>query len=281
MTMTDVTAHSGLLKNVKVHVEDTGGSGRPVVLIHGWPLSGASWEAQVPALAAAGLRVIRYDRRGFGQSDKSSRGYDYDTLADDLDGVLTELDLRDVSLVGFSMGGGEVARYITRHGEDRLRSVVFAAAVPPYLMQSDDNPEGPLTKEQAAGMTEGLTKDRDGFFDQFMTEFFSAGGVLKVTEAQRQEAVAQCRQSDQKAALACMEAFGTTDFRPDLMKVTVPTLVLHGSADGVVPFEGSGKRTHEAVAQSDLVMIKGAPHGCNVSHAAEFNESLVTFLTRV
>lgn len=278
--MTDVTAHSGLLKNVKVHVEDTGGSGRPVVLIHGWPLSGASWEAQVPALAATGRRVIRYDRRGFGQSDKPLTGYGYDTLADDLDGVLTELDLHDVSLVGFSMGGGEVARYISRHGEDRLRSVVFAAAVPPYLMQSDDNPEGPLTKELADEMTEGLTKDRDGFFDQFMTEFFSADGELKVTEAQRQEAIALCRQSDQKAALACMESFGTTDFREDLTKVTVPTLVLHGSADAVVPFEGSGKRTHEAIAQSNLVVINGAPHGVNVSHAGEFNESLVTFLTR-
>ncbi len=141
--MPDVTASSGLLSSTKVHVEDSGGSGRPVVLIHGWPLSSESWSEQVGPLSAAGYRVVAYDRRGFGRSDKPSKGYDYDTLADDLDGVLSELDLTDVTLVGFSMGGGEVARYIGRHGQDRLRSVVFAAAVPPYLLQSEDNPDGP------------------------------------------------------------------------------------------------------------------------------------------
>ena len=276
--MTEVTAHSGLLSTVKVHVEDTGGPGRPVVLIHGWPLSGESWKEQVPALTAAGLRVIRYDRRGFGRSDKPSRGYDYDTLADDLDGVLSELDLHDVSLVGFSMGGGEVARYVTRHGEERLRSVVFAAAVPPYLAQSDDNPEGPLSQEQADGMEKGLTSDRDAFFDQFVTQFYSVDGVLQVSEQQRQEAIVLAGQSDQKAALKCMESFGTTDFRDDLTNIHVPTLVLHGDGDAVVPFEGSGKRTHEAIVQSELVVLGGAPHGCNVSHADAFNAALVDFL---
>jgi non-heme chloroperoxidase len=278
--MSEVTAHSGLLSNVNVHVEDTGGPGRPVVLIHGWPLSGESWKEQVPALSAAGLRVIRYDRRGFGQSDKPSRGYEYDTLADDLHGVLEELDLHDVSLVGFSMGGGEVARYVTRHGEDRLHSVVFAAAVPPFLARTENNPEGPLGKEQADEMADGLKNDRDGFFDQFTTQFFSVGDRLAVTEAQRQEAVALCRQSDQKAALGCMEAFGTTDFRDDLTKVTVPTLVLHGDSDGVVPFEGSGLRTHASIPQSELVVIEDAPHGLNVSHAEQFNAALVQFLKR-
>ncbi len=278
--MAEVTAHSGLLSTVKVHVDDTGGAGRPVVLIHGWPLSGESWKLQVPALSAAGLRVVTYDRRGFGRSDQPHRGYDYDTLADDLNGVLTELDLRDVSLVGFSMGGGEVARYVARHGQDRLHSVVFAAAVPPYLARSDDNPDGPLSKEQADEMTENLTKDRDGFFDQFTTQFFSADGVLKVTEEQRQEAIALCRQSDQKAALASMESFGTTDFRDDLPMVTVPTLVIHGAADAVVPFEGSGKRTHAAIGQSELVLVDDAPHGFNVSHAEQFNTALADFLTR-
>ncbi|HEY2281850.1 MAG TPA: alpha/beta hydrolase [Streptosporangiaceae bacterium] len=277
--MAEVTAHSGLLKNVKVHVEDTGGSGRPVVLIHGWPLSGESWAPQVPALSAAGYRVIRYDRRGFGRSDKPLTGYGYDSLADDLDGVLTELDLRDVTLVGFSMGGGEVARYITRHGQDRLHSVVFASAVTPYMLQSNDNPEGPLTKQQAAVMTKDLTKDQDSFYDQFTTQFFSVDGKLQVSEDERQEALAQTKQADKKAALACMTSFGTTDFREDLPHVTVPTLVLHGDGDATVPFEGSGKRTHEAIVQSQLHVILGAPHGCNVSHAEEFNRELVDFLS--
>jgi pimeloyl-ACP methyl ester carboxylesterase len=279
-TMTEVTAHSGLLKNVKVHVEDTGGPGRPVVLIHGWPLSGESWGHQVPALAAAGYRVVRYDRRGFGRSDKPLTGYGYDTLADDLDGVLTELDLHDVTLVGFSMGGGEVARYITRHGQDRLHSVVFASAVTPYMLQSDDNPEGPLTKQQAAEMTKELTKDQDGFYDQFTTEFFSVDGKLQVSEQERQNALALAHQADKKAALACMASFGTTDFRDDLRGVTVPTLVLHGDGDATVPFEGSGKRTHAAIPQSQLHVILGAPHGANVSHAEEFNRTLIGFLGR-
>jgi non-heme chloroperoxidase len=278
--MSEVTAHEGLLSTVNVHVQDTGGTGRPVVLIHGWPLSGASFDAQLPALTAAGLRVIRYDRRGFGQSDKPSRGYDYDSLADDLDGILTGLDLREVSLVGFSMGGGEVARYISRHGEDRLHSIVFAAAVPPYLAQTGDNPDGPLSGEQAAAMAKGLKEDRDAFFDSFVTDFFSVDGELRVTEAQRQEAIALCRQSDEKAAQKCMESFGTTDFRPDLTNVHVPTLVLHGTGDAVVPFEGSGSRTHEAIAHSELVLLDDAPHGLNVSHAEPFNTALVEFLAR-
>jgi len=278
--MSEVTANSGLLSKTKVHAEDTGGSGRPVVLIHGWPLSGQSWHDQVGPLSQAGYRVVSYDRRGFGRSDKPSGGYEYDTLADDLEGVLTELDLRDVTLVGFSMGGGEVARYITRHGQDRLRSVVFAAAIQPYLAHTEDNPDGPLTQELAGQMQTGLTEDRDAFFDQFTMQFFSVDGELKVSEQQRQEAIALCHQSDQKAALGCMEAFGTTDFRGDLPNVTVPTLVIHGDGDGIVPFGGSGKRTHAAIPQSELVVLEDAPHGCNVSHAEDFNRALLDFLGR-
>nr|WP_254126999.1 alpha/beta fold hydrolase [Aquihabitans sp. G128] len=257
--MAEVVAHSGILTDTKVHVEDTGGPGRPVVLIHGWPLSGASWSEQVPVLQQAGYRVVAYDRRGFGQSDQPWRGYDYDTLADDLEGVLSELDLHDVTLVGFSMGGGEVARYATKHGVGRLHSVVFAAAVPPYMLKTDDNPDGPLTKEAAADMTKDLTEDEDAFYDGFTTDFFSVDGVLKVTEGQRQDALALTKQADKKAALACMESFGTTDFRDDLPNVTVPTLVIHGDGDGTVPFEGSGKRTHEAITHSELVVVPDAP----------------------
>ncbi|CAN01989.1 MULTISPECIES: alpha/beta fold hydrolase [Clavibacter] len=278
--MTEITAHHGLLKDTNLHVDDTGGTGRPVVLIHGWPLSGESWSKQVPAFEAAGFRVITYDRRGFGRSDKPLTGYDYDTFASDLDAVLTELDLVDVTLVGFSMGGGEIARYIGTRGEARLHSVVFASAVPPYLEKTDDNPDGPLTKDAAAEMTAGLTKDEDSFYDEFTTGFYSANGVLKVTEAERQEAIALAHQSKKHAALASMAAFATTDFRDDLTKVTVPTLVIHGDSDATVPFEGSGERTHRAIAGSELHVVKDAPHGVTVSHPEEWNQAVLEFLKK-
>jgi pimeloyl-ACP methyl ester carboxylesterase len=232
----------------------------------------------VSVLQAAGYRVVAYDRRGFGRSDKPESGYSYDVLADDLQRVMDQCGLQDVTLVGFSMGGGEVARYIARHGESRLRSVVFAAAVPPYLMKTADNPEGPLTPEKAQQMKRALEQDRSSFFDQFTRDFFSANGVLQVTESQRGEAIALCLQSAQHATLACMDSFGTTDFREDLKKVKVPTLVIHGEADAIVPIEGSGQRTHRAVLHSQLVRVNGAPHGLNVSHTQAFNDALLSFL---
>lgn len=272
------SAHTAHADAVRLHIEDSGGTGRPVVLIHGWPLSAKTWAPQVPVLRAAGYRVVAYDRRGFGRSDKPATGYSYDTLADDLQQVMTGCGLHDVTLVGFSMGGGEVARYIARHGETRLHSVVFAAAVPPYLMQTADNPKGPLTPEKAQQQKQALVQDRHAFFEQFTTHFFSANGVLQVTEAQLREATALCHHSAQHAALACMDSFGTTDFRDDLRKVTVPTLVIHGDADAIVPFEGSGQRTHGAVTHSQLVTLSGEPHGLNVSHSQAFNDALLSFL---
>jgi len=263
---------------VRLHIEDTGGGGRPLVLIHGWPLSAQAWDSQVSVLQAAGYRVVAYDRRGFGRSDKPESGYSYDTLADDLQRVIDQCELQDMTLVGFSMGGGEVARYIARCGESRLHSVVFASAVPPYLMKTADNPEGPLTPEKAQEKKQALGRDRSAYFEQFTQDFFSARGVLQVSESQRGDAMALCLQSGQRAALACMDSFGTTDFRDDLKKVSVPTLVIHGDADAIVPIEGSGLRTHRAVAHSRLVRISGAPHGLNVSHAPAFNDALLTFL---
>ncbi|GAA3285587.1 alpha/beta hydrolase [Dactylosporangium vinaceum] len=276
--MTEITAHHGLLRDTKLHVDDHGGTGRPVVLLHGWPLSGESWKAQLPALRQAGHRAITYDRRGFGRSDKPLTGYGYDTLAEDLHTVLRELDVRDATLVGFSMGGGEVARYLANYGPDRVRSVVFAAAVTPYMMHTPDNPDGPLAPAAAAKMAAGLTADRDRFFDGFITEFFSVGGQLKVTEQQRQEALALTRQAGKIPALECLTAFGNTDFRDDLAKITVPALVLHGDGDATVPFDGSGRRTHAALPGSRLVVLPGAPHGCNVSHPDAFNHALLDFL---
>ncbi len=226
-----------------------------------------------------GYRVVAYDRRGFGQSDPGD-SYDYDALSDDLENVLSDLDLTDVTLVGFSMGGGEVARYVTRHGTERLHSVVFAAAVPPYMKKSDDNPDGPLSDEAAEEFRSGIEDDRDEFFDGFMKAFFSAGDDLKVSDEQRNDAVKLCKQSDQQAALGCMEAFGTTDFRDDLKNIDIATLVIHGDSDGIVPFEGSGKLTHEAIEDSELVVVEDAPHGLNVSHADEFNSALLEFLEK-
>ena len=278
--MTEITAHHGLFKDTHLHVDDTGGTGRTVVLIHGWPLSGESWSKQVPAFVEAGYRVVTYDRRGFGRSDKPKTGYDYDTLTEDLHTLLTELDLNDVTLVGFSMGGGEVARYFTKYGTERLHSVVFASAVPPYLLRTNDNPEGPLSKEQAAAMTAGLTKDEDSFYDQFTTDFFSVDGVLKVSEADRQEALALAKQASKAAALEAMASFASTDFRDDLLKVTVPTLVIHGAGDAIVLFEGSGTRTHAAIPGSELHVVAGAPHGVNVSHADEWNRVVLDFLAK-
>ena len=278
--MTEITAHHGLFKDTNLHVDDFGGSGRPVVLIHGWPMSGESWSEQVPALTAAGYRVVTYDRRGFGRSDKPLTGYTYDTLTEDLHSVLEGLDLTDVTVVGFSMGGGEVARYFSKYGSDRLHSVVFASAVPPFLMTTPNNPAGPLSPTEAAKMTAALTANQEKFYDDFTTQFFSVDGELKVTEEQRQQALALALQSSKVAALACMAAFGATDFRDDLPKVSVPTLVIHGDGDGTVPFEGSGARTHAAIPGSELYVVAGGPHGVNVSHADEWNRVVLEFLAK-
>jgi len=278
--MTEITAHHGLFNDTKLHVDDFGGNGRPVVLIHGWPLSGESWSEQIPALREAGYRVVTYDRRGFGRSDKPLTGYDYNTLADDLHAVMVGLDLTDATLVGFSMGGGEVARYFSKFGSERVRSVVFASAVPPYLLKSPGNPDGPLETGEAAKMTAGLTANKDAFFDDFTTQFFSVDGVLKVTEEQRQRAIALAHQASKVAALEAMTAFAVTDFRDDLTTVSVPTLVIHGDGDATVPFEGSGARTHAAIPGSELVLIAGGPHGVNVSHADEWNRAVIGFLAK-
>jgi pimeloyl-ACP methyl ester carboxylesterase len=264
---------------IELHYEDYG-AGKPVVLIHGWPLSGRSWENQVLALVEAGYRVITYDRRGFGASSQPWGGYDYDTFAADLNTLLEHLDLREVTLVGFSMGGGEVVRYIGIYGSGRVAKAVLAAAVPPYLFKSRDNPEGALDDDTIASFQAGVTSDRIAFLDEFTTNFFSAGGELKVSQSQREYARDIAAFASPKGTLDCIAAFGRTDFRGDLEKVTVPTLVIHGDSDATVPFEASGKRSAQAIAGSEVVVIKGGPHGINASHAPEFNEALLRFLAR-
>ena len=277
--MTKLTVGTENDAPIELHYEDYG-TGKPVVLIHGWPLSGRSWENQVPALVEAGYRVITYDRRGFGVSSQPWGGYDYDTFAADLNTLLEHLDLREVSLVGFSMGGGEVVRYIGTYGSDRVAKAVLASAVPPYLYKSGDNPEGALDDDAIAGFLAGVTSDRIAFLDEFTTGFFSAGGELKVSQAQREYARDIAAFASPKGTLECITAFGRTDFRGDLEKITVPTLVIHGDSDAIVPFEASGKRSAQAIAGSELVVIEGGPHGINASHAEQFNRALLGFLAR-
>jgi non-heme chloroperoxidase len=263
---------------IQLHYDDHG-AGRPVVLIHGWPLSGRMWEAQVLGLADAGYRVVTYDRRGFGASSHPWEGYDYDTLAGDLHCLITELGLDDVTLVGFSMAGGEVARYLGTYGSRGVRQAVFLAAATPFLLNADDNPEGGMTPEMIADREAGLRSDRIGFLDQLMTMFFSTPDQgLLVSEPARLYYRDIGAFASPWATIRCLHAFATSDFRRDLAKIDVPTLVVHGDADANVPFDLTSRRTHEAVEGSELAVIPGAPHGLAVTHSAEVNELLLGFL---
>ncbi|GKW45954.1 MULTISPECIES: alpha/beta fold hydrolase [Planococcus] len=263
---------------IELHVEDVG-SGKPVVLIHGWPLSGRSWEKQVPALVEAGYRVITYDRRGFGQSSQPWSGYDYDTFAADLNEVLEHLDLEDATLVGFSMGGGEVARYIGTYGTGRISGAVLAGAVPPYLYKTDENPDGGFDDEAIKGLEDGVKADRLAFLNDFSKNFFTAGEKSDlVSEEFRIYNRDIAAFASPKGTLDCIAAFSKTDFRQDLEKFDVPTLILHGDSDAIVPLEVSGQKAHERIANSQLVVVEGAPHGFNATHAEEFNRALLDFL---
>jgi len=262
---------------VELHYTDQG-TGAPVVLIHGWPLSGRSWESQVGVLVAAGYRVITYDRRGFGESSQPWGGYDYDTFAADLAALLTHLDVSGATLVGFSMGGGEVVRYLHTYGTERVGKAVLASAVPPYLYKSDDNPDGGLDDATIEGFQKGITADRPAFLDGFTEQFFSAGRKLEVSEQQRRYALDLALGASPKGTYDCVGAFGRTDFRADVAAVSVPTLVIHGDSDAIVPFEVSGERSAAAIPGAQVVVIKHGPHGVNVSHAEEFNAALLAFL---
>jgi peroxiredoxin len=253
------------------------GQGKPVVLIHGWPLSHRMWESQITALAEAGYRVIAYDRRGFGQSGRPTGGYDYDTFAADLNELITQLDLRDVALAGFSMGGGEVARYIGRYGRDRVSKAMLLGAVPPFLLKTGDNPEG-VDKSVFDGMLDGVRKDRIAFLQGFFPSFYN----LDKNAEQGQDLLAfskwQAWAASPLATQQCIVAFGETDFRADLAKFDIPTCIVHGDADQIVPIGVSGQRSHEMIAGSRLEVVKGAPHGFAATHAGELNALMLDFL---
>jgi pimeloyl-ACP methyl ester carboxylesterase len=263
--------------DINLYYEDHG-TGKPVVLIHGWPLSGRSWEKQTAALLAACHRVITYDRRGFGDSDKPASGYDYDTLAGDLHQLITRLDLRDVTLAGFSMGGGEVARYLGKYGSERVRKAAFIAAIPPYLLKTPDNRLG-VDGAVFEGIKRAITTDRLAFLTAFLANFYNLdvlGGKL-VSDEVVQASWNIASGASPKGTLDCVSAW-LTDFRKDLAAIKAPTLVVHGDADRIVPLAASARRTHEAIKGSQLVVIEGAPHGLNWTHADQLNRALLDFL---
>ena len=263
--------------NIDLYYEDYG-TGQPVVLIHGWPLSSRSWEKQVPALLNAGYRVIAYDRRGFGQSSRPASGYDYDTLADDLHAVMSRLDLRSAALVGFSMGGGEVARYLGRYGTERVKQAVFMAAVTPFLLKTADNPAG-LDGNIFEGIRQAISADRLSFLTSFLSNFYNLHvfGGKKVSEEVVRLSWNIAAGASPVGTIECVNAW-LTDFRDDLIRIGLPTLVIHGDNDRILPFAATGSRTHEAVEGSRLMVVAGAPHGLNWTHAEDVNRELLAFL---
>jgi non-heme chloroperoxidase len=262
---------------IELHYEDLG-TGKPVVLIHGWPLSGASWEKQVAALLESGHRVITYDRRGFGRSSQPSTGYEYDTLAKDLDKIMTTLDLQGAALVGFSMGGGEVARYLGTYGSKRVSKAVFIASIPPFLLKTADNPDG-VDGTIFEGIKKALVADRPAYLSEFLKNFYNVdelGGKRISNQAVHQSWMVAAGASA-KGTLDCVSAWGT-DFRKDLAAIEVPALVIHGDGDRILPIAATGTRIHEQIKGSRFVVVAGGPHGLLWTHADNVNSALVKFL---
>ncbi len=263
--------------SIELYYEDHG-TGKPIILIHGWPLSGRSWEKQVPVLLEAGHRVITYDRRGFGDSGKPTFGYDYDTFAEDLHSLITELDLREVTLVGFSMGGGEVARYIGTHGTERVSKAVFMAAVPPFLLKTPDNPAG-VDGSVFDGIKKAIAADRPAFLSKFLADFYNVDtlGGKRISDEVVRLSWNIAAGASPKGTLDCVSAW-VTDFRADLKRIDVPTLVVHGDADRILPLSATGTPTQQAVKGSRLFVVKDGPHGLNWTHAEEVNRELLKFV---
>jgi pimeloyl-ACP methyl ester carboxylesterase len=255
------------------------GEGRPVVLIHGWPLSADSWDPVALALAENGYRAISYDRRGFGRSQQPWRGYDYDTFADDLADVLEAQSIsEDIALVGFSMGGGEVARYLSRHQGKGVSQVALISSVVPYMLQTDDNPHG-VPQAQFDAIAKGLREDRPHFFRSFFKQFFGVGLVAHpVNEDTLDLAWSTALQAGLHPTLAAAEAFGSTDFRPDLASFRVPTLVIHGTADKTVPIDATARAVAKAVPQAQLIEYEGEAHGVFATQTDRLIGDLLAFL---
>jgi pimeloyl-ACP methyl ester carboxylesterase len=265
--------------DIELYYEDHG-SGDAVILIHGYPLNGASWEKQVPALLAAGHRVITYDRRGFGESSQPSTGYNYDTFAEDLHHLVAKLKLSNFSLVGFSMGGGEVARYIGKYGSKNVSKAVIIGGVPPYLLKTADNPEG-VDSSVFQGIQTAITTDRYAFFAGFFRDFYNADQLLgkRISEQAIQASFNVAARASAVASLDCVPAWHE-DFRKDVAAINIPTLVIHGSADRIVPIDAAGRRTAKMIPEARLFVVEGGPHAVIWTHAAELNTELVAFLSK-
>lgn len=262
-----------------LYVKDWG-SGRPVVLIHGWPLSSDSWDDQMLALADAGYRAIAYDRRGFGRSSQPWDGYTYDTLADDLADVLEATGAgTDATIVGFSMGGGEVARYMSRHEGRGVISAALVGSVVPGMLKSEANPHG-VAREDLEAIGAGIAKDRPAFFHDFFRSFYGVGVLTSpVSDQQLHWAWRVAMQAGLRPTLACAEAFGFTDFTPDLPAFRVPTLIVHGTSDHTVPIAATAHRAAKGIASAQLVEYDGAPHGLTATHKDRFTKDLLTFVS--
>ncbi|MCG2793255.1 MAG: alpha/beta hydrolase [Weeksellaceae bacterium] len=263
--------------NYSIYYEDFG-QGQPVILIHGWPLSSKSWEPQVRPLLEAGYRVITYDRRGFGKSQPSLDAYDYNGLTADLEEVISHLDLQNVVLVGFSMGGGEVVRYLTNNGSDNVDKVALISSIIPLVKQKEDNPDG-VPESALNDILDNLKKDRVTFLEGFHKNFYGYGLLSQtVSQAQLNYDWSVSSQSSPIATIKCAESWANTDFRPELKNVTVPTLIVHGDADKVVPIATAGEQAAKGIAKNQFFVVEGGPHGLNVTHAEELNKILLNFL---
>ncbi|MGY4534499.1 non-heme chloroperoxidase [Pseudomonas sp. TE3786] len=253
------------------------GSGKPVLFSHGWPLDADMWEYQMEYLSSRGYRTIAFDRRGFGRSSQPWTGYDYNTFADDIAQLIEHLDLKDVTLVGFSMGGGDVSRYIGKHGSARVAKLVLLGAVTPIFGQSADFPEG-VPKPVFDGIRAGLLKDRGQFISDFAAPFYGTNQGQVVSQGVLTQTLNIALLASLKGTVDCVTAFAETDFRGDMAKIDVPTLVIHGDGDQIVPFETTGKLAAQLIKGAQLKVYKGAPHGFAVTHAQQLNEDLLSFI---
>jgi non-heme chloroperoxidase len=263
--------------DIKIYYEDHG-SGQPVVLIHGYPLNSDSWERQEPELLSAGYRVIRYDRRGFGNSSRPTTGFDYDTFAADLNALMEQLALEDVVLVGFSMGTGEVTRYLGKYGSARVRKGVLLGAIPPFLLKTDDNPEG-VDGQVFKDIQAAIVKDRYAYFKDFLNNFYNVDklGPDRISEQAWQASFNVAADSSPHASYACVGTW-LTDFRADLSNIEVPMLVVHGTEDRILPYEATAKRLPGLVANLKLISVEGGPHNIGWTHPEESNKALLEFL---
>jgi len=263
---------------VRIYYNDYG-IGKPVILIHGWPLSKEMWEYQIHDLVNSGHRVIAYDRRGFGMSSKPWDGYNYDTMTDDLKALVDQLQLEDITLIGFSMGGGEVVRYFSKHQGKGVTKVVLISSITPYMLKTENNPDG-VPKEMFDDMAKGMQQDRIGFLDEFGKTFFGVSMLSKPLSTPLLEYYRMlCSVASPRATAECAKAFATTDFRNEMASVNVPTLIIHGSEDKTVPITPTGKESTKLIPDNTMLIYQGAPHGLFYTEKEKLNKDLITFLT--